>query len=168
MTLQTDSGHWTVTVATQWDWVTFNDVFDSTPTGAIIFGVTDKSKSCIEPSTITTIGASATAEVTDVRFLAKETGYDAGGASTHPEMDSLTFQPTLEKTLEAVSFNDTFTTTPIVITGSECDDDANYDGAKTSAANITTTGCDVATEFKGTTIDQVNIFVIYTNGFWEV
>jgi hypothetical protein len=166
MTLETDSGHWTITNATQWDWVAFNEEFSTIP-DAVIFGVADKTKTAIDLDTIVEIGASASGETTDARFLAKETGYDAGSASTHPEMDSFTFSPTLEKTNEAVSFNDTFTSAPIVITGYE-GDVADWKGGKTSAANITTTGCDVATEFKGATDDVVNIFVIYTNGFWEV
>ena len=82
-------------------------------------------------------------------------------------MDSVVHIPTLEKTVESISFNDTFTATPIVITGYE-GDDPDFKGGKTSAANITTTGCDVATEFKATTEDRIQVFIIYTNGFWEV
>ena len=81
-------------------------------------------------------------------------------------MDSGTLQVATTKILESVSFNDTFAAVPIVITG-YYGTDADWKGGKTSAANRTTTGCDVATEIKETG-DNVNWVAVYTNGFWEV
>ena len=167
MSLQTDSGSWTVTNPSgALNSVTFNDTFDNAPVDTIIFAKEDKKKSMIDKGTITTTGCNIGAEVADVRYLSKEPGYDAGSASTNPEMDSGVHTISTTKVLEAVSFNDTFTSIPIVVTG-YIGDDAQWKGGKTSAGNRTTTGCDVAGEIK-VAGDTVSWFAIYTNGFWEV
>jgi len=165
MALQTDSDEWTITTQ-QSNTESFNDTFDNAPVDLIVFAVTDKKKSMVEEGSITTTQADVGGESSPIRYLAKEPGYDAGSASTHPEMDSGTLQVAVTKTLEAVSFNSTFSSAPIVVTGYN-GTDSDWKGGKTSAANITTTGCDVATEIKETG-DNVNWFAIYTNGFWEV
>ena len=167
MSLQTDSGSWTVTnPAGALNSVTFNDTFDNAPVDTIIFNKLDKRKSMIEDGTITTTGCDIGAEDADVRYLSKEPGYDAGSATTNPEMDSGVHTISVAKTLEAVSFNDTFSNTPVVVTG-YIGTDTDFKGGKTSAGNRTTTGCDVAGEIKETD-DTVAWFAIYTNGFWEV
>ncbi|MCK5644409.1 MAG: hypothetical protein KAJ19_26655, partial [Gammaproteobacteria bacterium] len=146
MPLQTDAGEWTIT-ATQENAETFNDTFDNAPVDLIVMATTDKKKSMVEEGSISTTGADIGGETTEVRYLAKEPGYDAGSAGTHPEMDSGTLQVAVTKVLESVSFNDTFSNTPIVVTG-YYGGDTQWKGGKTSCANITTTGCDVATEIK--------------------
>jgi len=164
MPLQTDCDEWTIT-AQQSNAETFNDTFDSAPVDLIVMGTTDKKKAMVEEGSISTTQADIGGEVTGIRYIAKEPGYDAGSASTHPEMDSGTLQVAVTKILEAVSFNDTFSSAPIVVTG-YCGTDSDWKGGKTSAANITTTGCDVATEIKETG-DNVNWMAVYSNGFWE-
>jgi hypothetical protein len=165
MALQTDSDVWTIT-AEQSNTESFNDTFDNAPVDLIVFGVVDKEKSMVDADVaVSTTQADVASEDTSIRYFAKEPGYDAGSASTHPEMDSGLHSIVSAKTLEAVSFNDTFSSTPEVMTGYN-GNDGQWKGGKTSAANITTTGCDVAGETKGT-IDNVAWWAIYTNGFWE-
>ena len=171
MALQNDSGSWTITTPeTAYEAHSFNDTFTIAPSGVIAFNTTlVKLKSGILNDTTVTTGCSAMAEnvVVDpiVNYLAKEPGYSASGSS-HPEFDSGELaQVATTKVLEAISFNDTFSNTPIVVTGYLGNDD-EWKGGKTSAANITTTGCDVACEIKGT-VDGVSWFAVYTNGFWE-
>jgi len=163
MSLENDAGIWTLTALTiqPRNW---NETFSETPSGAIIFAVENQKKSAILNGTTTTIGVSAFSEVTSVRYLAKAAGYSPSG-STHPEFDSGVHDVAITKVLEAVTFHDTFSATPIVVTGYQGNDE-EFKGGKTSAANITTTGCDVAGEIKNT-VDLVNWFAIYTNGFWE-
>lgn len=165
MSLQTDCDLATVTAATQWDDVTFNGTFDNAPVDTVVMSTTDKKKSALQEGQVTTTGAKASAEVTQIRYLSKEPGYDAGAAGTHPEMDSGTLQVAVTKILEAVSFNSTFSNAPIVVTG-YYGGDTQYKGGKNSCANITTTGCDVATEIKASG-DNVNWIAMYTGGFWE-
>jgi hypothetical protein len=167
MSLQTDSDSWTVTnPGVSLNSVTFNGTFDTAPVNTIIFGVINKSKTMIDDGTITTTGCDIGGETGPARYFAKEPGYDAGAANTHPEMDSDTHLVSTTKVLEAISFNSTFSNVPEVITG-YMGSDAGNDGGKTSSANITTTGCDVAGEIKAVG-DKVNWWAIYTNGFWEV
>jgi len=167
MSLQTDSDEWAVTDPKgSLNSVSFNDTFDNAPVDTIIFAVEDKKKSMIDRGTITTTGCDIGAESSPVRYLSKEPGYDAGSASTNPEMDSDVHTIGTTKVLEAVSFNNTFSNTPVVVTG-YIGDDGDFKGGKTSAANRTTTGCDVAGEIK-VAGDTVAWFAIYTNGFWEV
>jgi len=162
--LMTDADIWTITAA-QSNTEDFNDTFDSAPVDLIVAADTDKKKSMVEEGSVTTTQADVGGEVTGLRYLAKEPGYDAGAAGTHPEMDSGTLQVAVTKILEAVSFNDTFASAPIVITGYS-GGATDWKGGKTSAANITTTGCDVATEIK-VAGDNCNWVAMYTNGFWE-
>ncbi len=164
---QTDSGSWTVTnPGLGFNSVTFNETFNSAPVETVVFNKLDKRKSMIDSETaITTTGCDIGAEDADVRYVAKEPGYDSGSTLT-PEMDSGLHTITAEKVLESITFNGTFSNAPVVVTGYQ-GDDALFKGGKTSAANITTTGCDVASEAKGTTEDIVAWMAIYTNGFWE-
>jgi len=166
MALQTDADTESVSAETL-ETISYNDTFDSAPSYPIVFGVGDKEKSgVLEGGTLSTTQFQGHTEDTSLRYFAKENGYDEGSATTHPEMDSGTVQVSDTKELEAISFNDTFTAVPIVITGFNGVDD-DYKGGKTSAANITTTGCDVATEIKDGS-DNCNWLAVYTNGFWEV
>ena len=166
MALQTDADVWTV-AATTIETESFNDTFDNAPVDLLVFGVPDKSKTMVDSDTaVTTTQAVVAGEPTSLRYFAKEPGYDAGSASTHPEMDSDLHSIGTTKVLESVSFNDTFSSTPEVMTGYNGNDE-EFKGGKTSAANITTTGCDVAGEIKNTD-DNVAWWAIYTNGFWEV
>ena len=165
MSLQTDADVWTV-AATTIETESFNDTFDNAPVDLLVFGVADKTKSAVDSDTaVSTTQADVFSETTSMRYFAKEPGYDAGSASTNPEMDSDIHDIGTTKVLESVSFNDTFSSTPEVMTGYNGNDGDNK-GGKTSAANITTTGCDVAGEIKGTD-DYVAWWAIYTNGFWE-
>jgi len=164
MPLQTDADVWTIT-AEQSNTESFNDTFDNAPVDLLVFGVVDKEKSGVEDDSVTTTQADVFSEDTSIRYFAKEPGYDAGSASTHPEMDSDIHDIGTTKVLESVSFNDTFSSTPEVMTGYNGNDE-EWKGGKTSAANITTTGCDVAGEIKNT-VDNVVWWAIYTNGFWE-
>ena len=167
MSLQTDSGSWVVTnPGVSLNSVVFNDTFSTAPVNTIIFGKIVKIKTMIDDGTITTTGCDIGGELANARYFAKEPGYDAGAANTHPEMDSGTHTVSVTKVLEAISFNSTFSNVPEVITG-YMGSDPGFDGGKTSAANITTTGCDVAGEIKAGG-DKVNWWAIYTNGFWEV
>jgi len=170
MALQNDSGEWTITTPeTAYEAHSWNDTFTTAPSGVVVFNTTlVKQKSGILNGTTSTIGASAMAEfaVADpvVAYLAKEPGYSPS-ASTHPEFDSGEHDIGTTKVLESVSFHSTFSSTPIVVTGYQGNDET-WKGGKTSAANITTTGCDVAGEIQNT-VDLVNWFAVYTNGFWE-
>ena len=164
MPVQTDCDNWTITAA-QSNTEAFNDTFDNAPVDVVVMATTDKKKSMAEEGSVGTAQADVGGEVTDIRYLAKEPGYDAGSAGTHPEMDSGSLQVAVTKVLEAVTFGDTFAAAPEVMTG-YYGTDSDWKGGKTSAANITTTGCDVATEIKETG-DNVNWIAVYTNGFWE-
>lgn len=163
MSLENDAGIWTLTAETLQS-RNFNDTFSISPSGVVIFAIGDKLKSMIKDGTTSTIGVSAASESTGVRYLAKEPGYSPSG-STHPEFDSGEHDIGTTKVLESISFHSTFSNTPEVMTGYQ-GNSADNKGGKTSAANITTTGCDVAGEIKGT-VDLVNWFAVYTNGFWE-
>jgi len=166
MAIQTDADVWTIT-AEQSNTESFNDTFDNAPVDLLVFGVGDKEKSGVDSDVaVSTTQADVFSEDTSIRYFAKEPGYDAGSASTNPEMDSDIHSVGTQKVLESISFNDTFSSTPEVMTGYNGNDD-EWKGGKTSAANITTTGCDVAGEVKGT-VDNVAWWAIYTNGFWEV
>lgn len=169
--LDIDAGEWTFTGETL-EPRNFNQTFSIAPSGVVIYGTTeDKVKSMIQLNTTSTLGVSASMEdkanPDTASYLAKEPGYSPSASGVHPEIDSGEHQITVAKTLESTTFHNTFTNTPIVITGYQGDDPA-LKGGKTSAANITTTGCDVASEEpKGSTANIVNWFAVYTNGFWD-
>lgn len=169
MALETDVGHDDTTEATLVA-ITWNDTFSNAPDEGITFALELKKKSMIDPGSITTTGCDVGTEGDiswGMDWIVKEPGYDAGSSTTHPEMDSVRHAPASEKSLDSLSFNDTFTSIPVVICG-YYGDDPDSKGGKVSCASITTTGCDVACEFKADTTDYVHALAIYTNGFWEV
>ena len=164
MALQVDVGDWTITIV-QSNAESFNDTFDEAPVDLIVMASSeDKKKSMAEKGSVSTTGADIGGEVTGIRYLAKAPGFSEGDAN-QPQMDSGTLQVALTKILESVSFNDTFDAAPIVITG-YYGTDADWKGGKTSAANITTTGADVASEIKETG-DNCNWIAVYTDGFFD-
>lgn len=138
--IETDLYETTVAVVKVFEAETWPTAFGNAPY-CILMSTLDKKKSGCK--NLTSTGGDISCETTNVRVFLYDGGFEAEKTDVHPERDGGQDQISTAKVYQSATFNSTFSTTPVVLMGHE---GATAGGKKTSADNITTTGCDMAGE----------------------